>query len=409
MKSSVGLGLPEYSFNTDQPVVIVGAGLAGCAIAHALVKRGYRCRVYDQHRSIASAASALPAAVVRPAVSGDRFYKSYFDYAFDLCRKSIDEALFTRCGSLELTDKPGLGQPHFDALYTGNYSCEFVTAQDASILAATKLVSSAVHIEESGFVNPQELSRHWLQHKSIEVQTDKRVSALKKTQNGWQLLSDTDAVLDESHAVVLATAFGATQFNVTSELPLHTAVGQIDLFEQKAAQLQRIINGNGYLLPETAGVWCGATHHPVNPSGRSTETTDTDSQTNKETATRIAPNLSLSALPVSSFASLRTFTPDRLPVVGAVHDSLQYRKDYIDLKHGRPSGSYPPPSFHKGLYIATGLGSRGATQALLIGELIGDLISGDHIKDQTANQLQRRFLQALHPARFLVRTLRRGL
>ena len=104
MKSSVGLSLPEYTFNTSQTALVIGAGLAGCAIAQALAKRGYHCRVFDQHETIAASTSALPAAVIRPAINGDQLFTDYFSYAFDLCCQSIDKNLFTQCGSLELTD-----------------------------------------------------------------------------------------------------------------------------------------------------------------------------------------------------------------------------------------------------------------------------------------------------------------
>ena len=104
MKNTVGLGLPEYSFNTTHKAIIVGAGLAGCAIANALAQRGYRSALYDSNTSVAAGASALPAAVVRPAISGDVFYSTYFNHAFELCCKSFKKNIFNQCSALELTD-----------------------------------------------------------------------------------------------------------------------------------------------------------------------------------------------------------------------------------------------------------------------------------------------------------------
>ena len=100
-------------------------------------------------------------------------------------------------------------------------------------------------------------------------------------------------------------------------------------------------------------------------------------------------------------------------MVGALHDTGKYRQNYADLKHGKTNHHYPPPCFHEGLYLATGLGSRGATQALAIGELISNLLSGDYPgmgdPDNPQRPTAKQLLQALHPGRFLIRALRRGL
>ncbi len=438
MKTSVGLSLPEYLFNTSHTVIIVGAGLAGCATAHALVKRGYSCRIYDKHVSIAHATSALPAAVIRPAISGDEFFRSYFDYAFDLCCESLDKNLFTQCGSLELTNTnhhthgnalknipnnvqgvdADTDNNEFDhnngAIYSGTYKSKFVTATTASKLAGVKLDTSAIHIEKAGFISPQLLCEHWLKHQAIEFHSATAVDALRRTEHGWQLLSESGAVIDESQIVVLATAEHTDNFDVTAELPLQKVVGQIDLLEHQELQLRCIINGNGYLLPTDDGIWSGSTHRSsahrssASSSGTAHGVLQADTRSNTAKAKNMVPALSSVGLPLASFAAVRTFTPDRLPIVGALHDAFWYQQNYADLKHGKPAKSYPQPRFQRGLYLAAGLGSRGATQALLIGELIGDLISGDQKADNPGNQLRQKLLRTLHPARFLIRALRRG-
>ena len=418
MKNSVGTGLPEYSFNTEQTVLIVGAGLAGCAIAKALADRGYTCEVFDQHYAAAASTSAIPAAVIRPAVSGDDFFKRYFDYAFELCCKSIAPAFFTQCGALEFTDK----------LHSASgYSSKRVTAEQASVLAGTELSGNAVYIEEAGYVAAGDLCNQWLQHDAITFTSATTIGDIRKTMHGWQLVSDSGEVIGESHIVVLATGAHSTSFELARELPLQYSAGQIDLFEYSGAPLKCIVNSNGYLLPYSVGpqnnvprgVWCGATHHRHQTT---CATTDADSQANKTTLADIAPSLSLAKKSAQSFSAVRTYTPDRLPVVGALHDSAQFKNDYADLRHGKPASHYGPPAFHQGLYLAAGLGSRGATQALLIGELISDLITGMHLEgsypdDSSPHQQglkthqpigRQQFLQTLHPARFLLRELKRS-
>lgn len=433
MKNSVGLSLPEYSFNNSHTAVIIGAGLAGCATAQALAKRGYTCKIYDHHISIAGATSALPAAVVRPAISGDDFLTSFNDCAFDLCCQSFDNSLFTQVGALELhpDNKAEVTNKNQIAFYSGQYKSEFLDASATSKRAGTALNCSATYIEKAGYINPQQLCEYWLQAATCEFHGATKIDQLRQTQHGWQLLSDTGAVIDESRIVILATANHTDHFAFTADLPLQKALGQIDLFAHNSSRpdnkLQHIINGNGYLLPVEAGVWSGATHHAVTVSASDTQADDIglqaankaafgnhsisarDTQSNRSKAAAMLPAIANAKTPLASFAAIRTFTPDRLPIVGAVHNSAQYRERYADLQHGKPARHYPAPDFHRGLYLATGLGSRGATQALLIGELLADLISGNPQADGLGNQHYQRFLLSLHPARFLIRALRRGL
>ncbi|MGL6481211.1 hypothetical protein ACSZN0_19680, partial [Aeromonas caviae] len=57
---------------------------------------------------------------------------------------------------------------------------------------------------------------------------------------------------------------------------------------------------------------------------------------------------------------------------------------------------------HAGLYVLGALGSRGLCSAPLCGELVASEICGDPLP------LAADLLEALHPARYWVRRLRRG-
>lgn len=391
MHNMIGLGLPDYSFGTKNEVSIVGAGLGGCAIAHALAQRGYRCTLYDKNASLAAEASALPVAVVRPAVSGDAFLTSYIDQAFELCRSDIPAALFNQCGALELTDKP---------TSTGKQTVETVSADQASLIAGTTLHSTAVYNPHAGFVVPQLLCDYWISSPFIDFHPGTSIHDLKKTAHGWQLLASNGEVVGESPIVVLATAAHTTEFEQTSQLPLQQVTGQIDFFELQGEPLNCIVNSNGYLVPAQQGIWCGSTHHRITSNLQVHQhKTEIDSAKNRAMALAVSADLSLSEKPTASFYQTRTYTPDRLPVVGAVHDYDRYQENYADLKHGKRAESYPSACFHEGLYLASALGSRGATQALLTGQLLASLICG--------NSRSTSLLKKLHPARFQLRALKR--
>jgi tRNA 5-methylaminomethyl-2-thiouridine biosynthesis bifunctional protein len=95
-------------------------------------------------------------------------------------------------------------------------------------------------------------------------------------------------------------------------------------------------------------------------------------------------------------------TPDRYPMVGAVPDVDYCRQTYAELRHGRVGQVFPAARYQKNLYLLGGLGSRGLTTSGLCAELLASLLMGEPLP------MQATLYQQLHPARFLIRQLRRG-
>ena len=74
---------------------------------------------------------------------------------------------------------------------------------------------------------------------------------------------------------------------------------------------------------------------------------------------------------------------------------------YAALAHGRKIETVSAPPAHAGIYVIGGLGARGLTLAPLLGERIASEICGEPAP------LSQFALDAIHPARFLHRALKR--
>ena len=94
-------------------------------------------------------------------------------------------------------------------------------------------------------------------------------------------------------------------------------------------------------------------------------------------------------------------TPDRYPMVGALPAADSFYEHYADLHHGRMHQVYPPAVYQPNIYISAGYDSRGLTTSGLCAELLACLLTGEPLP------LQATLYQQLHPARFLIRQLRR--
>jgi len=111
-----------------------------------------------------------------------------------------------------------------------------------------------------------------------------------------------------------------------------------------------------------------------------------------------------------NWAGIRATTPDRLPLLGPLPDFAFYEKEYEDLRHGRAIDKYKSARYKNGLYVNGGYGSRGLSVAASCAKLLADAIERDarqeNVQPAMANDLK--IMEMLHPARFLIRQLRRG-
>ncbi len=311
-----------------------------------------------------------------------------------MCCRDLPQHLFKECGLLQLS-KSGSTSNITDA--------QWMNASTASSQAGIRLDSDAWYVKQAGWIHPADVCAHWINHPTVEFSGNHHVSELRQTEYGWQLLATNAKVIDESPLVIVANASSILQFNVANHLPLQQIGGQVDRFNCDRHCPKTIISGDTYVIPDidsTSGqvsLWTGATHHR---SQAMASVNASDTHQNNQSAKRLVPALTLQTDAQASFAGLRTATPDRLPIVGALPHASTYRQQYCDLRHGKPADQYPPPVYHRGLYAAVGFGSRGATQASFVADLLGQLITG--VCDEPI------VLQMLHPARFLNRELRKG-
>ncbi len=411
-----GLDAPEYHFSPATPAIVIGAGLAGCALACALVRAGFTCTLYDRQNTVASETSAVPCALFRPQVSRTEHHASrYLQQAFNRIHTEITGEPDTVTVSAQAT---GVLQLVKDCqLWPESESYRKLTKADASQKAGAELAGDALYFDRGGWFDINRLCRRWIsqckacgpQHTNFIGNT--AVHSLLKTTGGWQLKDAYGGVIDESPLVIVACAELATRLAETSHLPLQRSRGQISHFTRNSSSALGIptitVTGKGSVIPVSSGFWAGSTHQRQQNSPHSSTQ---DDQLNLKGAMALCPQIAETiaqpAVADKSWVGFRYSTPDRLPVVGAAPVKDCYLQDYADLRHGRRTQSFPQPHFHHGLYLLTGFGSRGALHSVHAAEILTDVITG---KMNSAKGYAQTLNHILHPGRFIIRQLRRGL
>jgi len=315
-------------------VAIIGAGVAGAALARAL-KTAEADPVVVEAEGPGAGASGNPAALVTPALDAGggaraEFYAQAFARAVDLYRATSGAVLSQ--GTLQL-EKAERDAGRFDA----------VMASGVFAPGALERMAGGLVVAEGLVVRPAVVLAAWLGG-ARRLQAD--IGALRPLPGGgWALLDRTGETVLEVDAVCVA-AGADTQALLGDALPLTPVRGQCSW--ARGLDLDRATAWGGYAIPFDGAVLFGATHD----RGR----TDTgleaiDHERNLVTLAQALPALTEAALalPLEGRAAIRATTADRMPAAGLIGESL---------------------------YVLGALGSRGFATAPLLAEHVAALIMG---------------------------------
>ncbi len=406
----------HYRRTVPGHVAVIGAGLSGCATAFSLAARGWQVTVFESETEIAQHASGNPSGITYTRLSvHDSPQNRYYQFAYlHACRflpvyfaaqKREPGNDWNLNGVLQLAWDENERKEQALLLQSGVWPSDVVealTAEQVSQLLNLPCPHSALLMKNGGWLNPATLCAALLQHRNIHLRTGITVEQFARTENRWQL-NDEPALFD---AVVLANTFAASQHDFTRHLPLRWVRGQISYLPATTASqtLQHAINYDGYLNPARDGFHCiGAT---FNPKDKDPQQRPQDHAKNlqqlRDTWPQMAEALQLDSLQeVQGRVGFRCQTPDFLPVIGPLPDPALFQQEYADIGKGFLKRTFNACPVLPDFYINTAHGSKGITSSLLAAEIVAGYVAGE------PQGVDRAVLQAVHPARFLLRNMKR--
>lgn len=404
--------LVETSAEPVREVAVIGAGMAGCHTAWALAQKGVRVTLIDQFEPGAGA-SGNPLGIVYAKLSHTSGTLADFNLLAYLyaCRfyhaKGFFEAIGSACGVLQLPEQAEHETQLQQIATTFARSPElahWLNEAEASAAAGVPLTSGALLLPQSGWLHPQLLCRALAKHPNIRLISGVRVNQLTQTECGWDLWDAEKKPIAAANTVVIACAFSAKEIAKTNYLPLKKIRGQISLAESnpKSSALKTVLCGDGYIAPAINGQHCAGASFVLRTDA--TEMTWEEHQENLANAAALSS--SFTDLSVTDLhngrTSFRCTTPDYLPVVGPVAQADAMMETFAALRRDAKTNIDSPGVYHPGLFINVGHGSRGLAYTPLCAELLASLIANHPLP------LAREMIQALHPARFLIRDLGRN-
>lgn len=394
------------------PIVVIGAGLAGCAVAWALAEQGRDSIIFERHGALAMEASGNRAGLFHGIVNPQDGAHARFNRAAALeAQRAVTVALARHGvqgnvqGLLRLENHDNAWSAMHATLQRLALPSDYVQAlspREASDRSGLTLDHPAWWYPGGGWVQPGGLARSFIERagRRTTLRASCAVESLTRDAEGWVLHDAAGNALATSSAVVLANAGDALRLlrplmppSAPDAWPLLKLRGQISmasLSEVGALGLPRVpITGSGYLLPPIEGLAIfGATSQADDDDS---SVRDSDHLHNLAQLSRLTgKQLQLDTTQWTGRTGWRWSTDDRLPVLGAVPDIAAA----LGVQRLEQPSQVPRLS---GLYACTGFGSRGITWAALAAQIVAASITGAPMP------IEASLLDSVDAARFAVR------
>jgi len=395
-----------FAASQNRQAIVIGAGIAGITTASALAQRGWHITLIEQHAEIANGASGNPAGLILPRLTADMSLAArYYLTAFLFTTRWLQQLQTQRGdvgwhgeGVIQLLD--AVRQQALNNIALPESILQSLDAADMAMTGGTAMRQGGVSYPLAGWLQPQKLCEALLQQQpQIHLLASTDIQGMNHLNGEWQV-RNASAIVAAAPVLVIANGSEAARLLPTMASGLQAVRGQLTFSQRREDELRCPVCYDGYVIPLGDGRIClGASY---DRHSRDTTLREKDHRDNLYALQQVLPEFS--GIPITGGrVAFRASTQDHLPLVGPVPRTGFYQQHYADLYHGRPAYKYPLAEYEPGLYINTGHGSRGLTSCPLAAEVIAAMINGEPLPVAEDIRL------ATHPARFMVRDLKRHL
>ncbi len=395
-------------------VLIIGGGIASAMTALSLVERGRHVTLLCEDGEPASGASGNRQGALYPLLNGEhdalsRFYSLAFGFARNrlLALAKHHPVAFSLCGVTQLgyDDKSAA---KLAKMSQGPFPPELMhplSAAEVEQVVGLPCDADGVSYPLGGWLCPADLTRAAIREAQasgrLEVLFNAAVTRIAEEADGWRVES-RDGRQWHAPNLVVAAGHQLPALLPFAELPLYPVRGQVSHVPTTAglSQLKTVLCYDGYLTPAHNGAHCIGASYGRNQTDLAYRT-DEQEQNRARLQACVPQQRWPAEVDVSGAQArigVRCASRDHLPVAGPVARLAALADHDVHA----PADQQSALPLHAGLYVLGALGSRGLCSAPLCGELVASEICGDPLP------LAADLLEAIHPARYWVRRLRKG-
>jgi tRNA 5-methylaminomethyl-2-thiouridine biosynthesis bifunctional protein len=329
-----------------QSAIVIGGGIAGCAAAYALAKRGVGVTLLERSTHLASAASGNSRGILHARFGASdnllhRFVLASYGHALTLLDEvlPVDGDLRSECGLLQLNFSPNESK-RITQLAKGDWPehlFRVIDDMEASDLTGIKMESGGLWFPSGGWVVPPALCARLVDDPLIESRLGHQVEMLTQSDGGWLAEGcngEGEGWAIRADLVVVCCAHSALALDQFSQFPLTAVRGQVSFIPetQSSRSLRAVVCGDGYCAPALQGLHVIGASHSFNDESLDVRPCDHADNLARMAAHSPALREALGEIDIDHLegrASVRCSAPGAMPLVGEVQPGL-----YCSLAHG---------------------------------------------------------------------------
>ncbi|HEY1095816.1 MAG TPA: tRNA (5-methylaminomethyl-2-thiouridine)(34)-methyltransferase MnmD [Alphaproteobacteria bacterium] len=333
-------GPAKTDIKTPQKIAIIGAGLAGATMAHALQRQGIDCTIFDRNPHSGLNASGNQLGLINPKLDVGHaaindLGMSMYCFTLHRLRDMVDKIDLKQSGALHLATDETKAQRQQKIISDLSWlpeHAQIVDAQKANALSGVTIsADSALYYPDAVTLNTAKMVSALLDH--CDVRWEQEITSLAMLQKDYD-------------AIIIASAEAAIALYPELHQIVQPMRGQVTYFKAPGTLNCPVIAGH-YVAPVDTETWVtGATFQRQRTDAIPQ---DADDQTNLAALPDLLSNLPEQPEITDHWAQIRYTTPDRRPLLGQMAEDV---------------------------YLATALGSHGLQYSFILAEILASQLTG---------------------------------
>ena len=368
--------------HANKRVAIIGSGIAAACLAFELSLRGFEVSVFEKNEALGSGASGNESGILSSLILKKGSPLGEFsEFAFYEASRFYAQVLgIAPSGAVEMA--------HTEAMKE-----RFATQRDNALF---DIRGNRAFLSEAMGIKPRQIVVSLFERAKARLNFGYEFKEYAYEKGEFCLKFKEKAEKKGFGILIYAMGAESKDFLCYDTMKLSAVRGQVTHIKP-ILQTPYPLSSKGYVCPPLPDLQViGASYDRLDTDTQPHERDDTENIANVKEFLQNEPEI------IGARVGFRSYSSDRFMVCGGFYDEGSYKNAYKDLLWSKKKPqSYPQSALP--LYFSLAHGSRGFATAVIAARYLCGLICAEPLF------VPKKFIRDIHPARFLIRALKKGL
>ena len=371
-----------YTPHANKKIAIIGSGIAAACLAFELSLRGFEISVFEKSEALGSGASGNESGILSSLILKKGSPLGEFsEFAFYEASRFYAQILgITPSGAVEMA--------HTEAMKE-----RFATQRDNALF---EISGNRAFLSEAMGIKPRQIVASFFEKAKARLNFGYEFKEYAYEKGEFCLKFKEKAEKKGFGILIYAMGADSKDFLHYDTMKLSAVRGQVTHIKP-ILQTPYPLSSKGYVCPPLPNLQViGASYDRLDSDTQPHEKDNAENIANTKEFLQNEPEI------IGARVGFRSYSSDRFMVCGGFYDEGSYKNAYKDLLWSKKNPqSYPQSALP--LYFSLAHGSRGFATAVIAARYLCGLICDEPLF------IPKKFIRDIHPARFLIRALKKGL